>query len=94
MAFTYVGSVSLSAGSESTNLLIPKDGKPTIALITNIGGRLVFVLPGVGKGLTAVVGVGISITPGGQVELNIGANTHLAFITFSGETDLNIVLGT
>lgn len=62
--------------------------------ITNIGVRIVFVLPGADEHLTAIVGSGIAISSGGQVELNIGSATHLAFITFGGETDLNIVLGT
>lgn len=61
--------------------------------LTNIGARLVFVLPGIGKDLTVIVGTGIAIAPTGQVELNIGTATHLAFVTFGGETDINLVLG-
>lgn len=62
--------------------------------IANIGDRLVFVLPGIGRDLTAVIGTGIAIPPNGEKEINIGSATHLAFITFHGETDLNIALGT
>lgn len=69
-------------------------GKPTTMRITNIGGRIVFVLPGIGADLTAVVGEGMAIAAGGSADLNIGSFTHLAFITFRGDSDLNITFGT
>lgn len=63
-----------------------------MAIVTNLGGALVFAVPG-NSSTVASPANGIAVLPGKSFPIAIGAWTNIAVVTLSGVSGLNISFG-
>jgi hypothetical protein len=92
-SFAPTDAVELQATNVSSSVELPTTGSPTVAIVTNLGQRVVFVAMG-DDAVEAVQYEAMAVLPGSPVALTIGVNTNLAAITLSGVVGLNIAVGT
>ncbi|MEI7296608.1 hypothetical protein WCQ02_31080 [Paraburkholderia tropica] len=92
-SFAPTAAVNLPVGVTSANVVIPTTGTPQAAIVTNIGEHTTFVQMGVGNTTAATTATSLAITPGDSIALTIGTNTYIAGITLSGQSQLNIAVG-
>jgi hypothetical protein len=92
-SFAPTDAVELQAANVSSSVELPTTGSPTVAIVTNLGQRVVFVALG-DDTVEALQYGSMAVLPGSSVALTIGTNTNLAAITLSGVAGLNIAVGT
>jgi hypothetical protein len=92
-AFTPTGRAQMGATMVTNQVALSTTGSPTTARVTNLGLNAAFVVLGTSAAVVATVATGVTILPGGEFNLALGANTHMAAITQDGGTALNIDLG-
>jgi hypothetical protein len=81
-------SVTLTATTTSSRILIPTTGTPTVTLITNMGQYPVFLAFG---DITVVAANGnVPLLPGTQIAITAGVFTYVAAITLYGQVSINI----
>lgn len=93
-AFAPTAGAFLSVSNASAQVALPTTGSPVSVVVTNIGGATAFLQLGTSSAVIAVAPTGLALMPGASVALTITPNTNLAAVTFSGNTGLNIVVGT
>lgn len=88
-SFAPTGAASIVANGSSQNVELPAAGTPTIAIVTNVGNGIAYLLLGTSSAVVATPSTGLALLPGLSINLTIGTNTYLAAI---GST-INISVG-
>lgn len=91
-SFAPTASIAFRATQASANVVLPTTGTPTVAVVTNLGQKTVFVALG-SSSVTVNQNGGIAIAPAAAVVLTIGTNTNLAAAALAGACGLNITVG-
>ncbi|MGB8478661.1 MAG: hypothetical protein WCE63_07450 [Acidobacteriaceae bacterium] len=79
-SFTPTGAASIVANGSSQNVLLPTAGTPTIAIVTNVGNDVAYLLLGTSNAVAVTPSTGLALLPGDSINLTIGSNTYLAAI--------------
>lgn len=92
-SFAPTAGFEMTVTATSSQVVLPTTGTPTIALVSNLSQKPVFVALGASSTVVAVAGACAVVLPGQSLALTIGTNTNIAAVTLAGLAGLNIAVG-